>query len=88
MRGRRRVDCIGRMVRRPSDWEIASQFAVVFEAIKQLNRAADSSKEPDWISCLRKLTFRLPSAFPFASPASTVDGLRGERIPNSEFRIS
>jgi len=31
------MDCIGRMVRRPSNWEIASQqFAVVFEAIKQL----------------------------------------------------
>jgi len=27
VRGRRRVDCIGRMVRRPSDWEIASQSA-------------------------------------------------------------
>jgi hypothetical protein len=25
VRGRRRVDCIGRMARRPSDWEIASQ---------------------------------------------------------------
>ncbi len=36
VRGRRWVDCIGRMVIRPSDWEIASQFAVVFEAIKQL----------------------------------------------------
>ena len=30
------VDCIGRMVRRPSEWEVASQFAVVFAAIKQL----------------------------------------------------
>jgi hypothetical protein len=36
VRGRRWVDCIGRLVRRPSNWEIASQFAVVFEAIKQL----------------------------------------------------
>ncbi len=37
VRGRRWMDCIGRMVRRPSNWEIASQkFAVVFEAIKQL----------------------------------------------------
>jgi hypothetical protein len=36
VRGRRWVDCIGRMVMRPSDWEIASQFATVFEAIKQL----------------------------------------------------
>src|SRR5438552_1335232 len=36
VRGRRWVDCIGRLVRRPRDWEIASQFAVVFEAIKQL----------------------------------------------------
>ena len=27
VRGRRRVDCIGRMVMRPSDWEIASQSA-------------------------------------------------------------
>jgi hypothetical protein len=35
--GRRWMDCIGRMVRRPRNWEIASQqFAVVFEAIKQL----------------------------------------------------
>src|SRR5207249_11689896 len=34
--GRRWVDCIGRLVSRPSDWEIASQFAVVFDAIKQL----------------------------------------------------
>src|SRR5437588_995909 len=32
VRGRRWVDCIGRLVSRPSDWEIASQFAVVFEA--------------------------------------------------------
>src|SRR5256885_12968278 len=30
------VDCIGRMVMRPSDRVIASQFAVVFEAIKEL----------------------------------------------------
>jgi len=29
VRGRRRVDCIGRMVRRPSDWEIASQHVVI-----------------------------------------------------------
>jgi hypothetical protein len=36
MRGRRRGDCIGRMVMRPSDWVIANQFAVVFEAIKEL----------------------------------------------------
>jgi hypothetical protein len=36
VRGRRRVDCIGRMVMRPSDRVIASQFAVVFEAIKEL----------------------------------------------------
>ena len=36
VRGRRWVDCIGRLVSRPSDWEIASQFAVVFDAIKQL----------------------------------------------------
>ena len=36
VRGRCWVDCIGRLVRRPSDWEITSQFAVVFEAIKQL----------------------------------------------------
>ena len=37
VRGRRWMDCIGRMVRRPSNWAIASQkFAVVFEAIKQL----------------------------------------------------
>ena len=36
VRGRRWIDCIGCMVRQPSDREIASQFAVVFEAIKQL----------------------------------------------------
>src|SRR5438874_1866164 len=30
------VECIGRMVMRPSDRVIASQFAVVFEAIKEL----------------------------------------------------
>src|SRR5437764_11192973 len=37
VRGRRWMDCIGCMVRRPSNWEIASQrFAVVFEAIKEL----------------------------------------------------
>jgi hypothetical protein len=30
------VDCIGRLVRRPSDWETASQFAEVFAAIKEL----------------------------------------------------
>jgi hypothetical protein len=35
-RGRRWVDCIGRLVSRPSDWEIASQFSVVFAAIKEL----------------------------------------------------
>src|SRR5438874_3162669 len=34
--GGRWIDCIGRMVMRPSNREIASQFAVVFEAIKQL----------------------------------------------------
>src|SRR5688572_23193426 len=34
--GGRWVDCIGRLVRRPSEREIASQFAVVFAAIKQL----------------------------------------------------
>ena len=36
VRGRRWIDCIGRLVRQPSGREIASQFAVVFEAIKQL----------------------------------------------------
>src|SRR5216110_3183227 len=36
VRGRRWVDCIGRLVRRPSDWETASQFAEVFAAIKEL----------------------------------------------------
>jgi hypothetical protein len=36
VRGRRWVDCIGRLVSRPSDWEIASQFSVVFAAIKEL----------------------------------------------------
>jgi len=36
VRGRRWVDCIGRLVRRPSDWEITSQFADVFAAIKEL----------------------------------------------------
>lgn len=36
VRGRRWIDCIGCMVRQPSGREIASQFAVVFEAIKQL----------------------------------------------------
>src|SRR5438045_5033470 len=36
VRGRRWMDCIGCLVSRPSDWEIASQFAVVFDAIKQL----------------------------------------------------
>jgi ORF6N domain-containing protein len=36
VRGRRWMDCIGRMVRRPSDWEITSQFAEVFAAIKEL----------------------------------------------------
>ena len=36
VRGRRWVDCIGRLVRRPSDWEITSQFAEVFAAIKEL----------------------------------------------------
>jgi hypothetical protein len=35
-RGRRWVDCIGRLVSRPSDWGIASQFSVVFAAIKEL----------------------------------------------------
>ena len=32
VRGRRWIDCIGRMVMWPSDREVASQFAVVFEA--------------------------------------------------------
>jgi len=36
VRGRRWIDCIGCMVRQPSGREIASQFAVVFDAIKQL----------------------------------------------------
>ena len=36
VRGRHWIDCIGCMVRQPSGREIASQFAVVFEAIKQL----------------------------------------------------
>jgi hypothetical protein len=37
VRGRRWMDCIGRLVRRPSDWARASQkFATVFAAIKQL----------------------------------------------------
>ncbi len=36
VRGRRWVDCIGRLVIRPSDWKIASQFAEVFAAIKEL----------------------------------------------------
>jgi len=36
VRGRRWVDCIGRLVRRPSDWEITSQFADVFAVIKEL----------------------------------------------------
>jgi hypothetical protein len=36
VRGRRWVDCIGRLVRRPSDWEITSQFADIFAAIKEL----------------------------------------------------
>jgi hypothetical protein len=36
VRGRRWVDCIGRLVRRPSDWEITSQFAEVFAAVKEL----------------------------------------------------
>ena len=36
VRGRRWVDCIGRLVRRPSDCEITSQFAEVFAAIKEL----------------------------------------------------
>jgi len=34
--GRRWMDCIGRLVRRPSGWEITSQFADVFTAIKEL----------------------------------------------------
>jgi len=29
VRGRRRVDCIGRVVTRPSDWEIASHYVVI-----------------------------------------------------------
>ncbi len=37
VRGRRWIDCIGRMVMWPSNWEIASQhFAEVFAAIKEL----------------------------------------------------
>ena len=37
VRGRRWIDCIGRMVMWPSNWEIASQhFADVFAAIKEL----------------------------------------------------
>ena len=37
VRGRRWMDCIGRMVMRPSDRERVSQkFAIVFAAIKQL----------------------------------------------------
>jgi len=32
VRGRRRVDCIGRMVRRPTNREIASQPVVAFVA--------------------------------------------------------
>ncbi len=36
VRGRGWIDCIGCMVRQPSGREIASQFATVFEAIKQL----------------------------------------------------
>lgn len=36
VRGRRWIDCIGCMVRQPSGREIASQFAEVFAAIKEL----------------------------------------------------
>ena len=45
MRGRARVDCIGRMVMRPSDREIASQFAVLFAAIKELITPAEPTKK-------------------------------------------
>ncbi len=46
-RGRRWMDCIGRLVRRPSNWAIASQkFAAVFEAIKQLLVPPDPPKKP------------------------------------------
>src|SRR5436309_13949457 len=36
VRGRRWIDCIGCMVRQPSGREIASQFKVVFDAIREL----------------------------------------------------
>src|SRR5262245_20850370 len=36
VRGRRWVDCIGRLVRRLNDWEITSQFADDFAVIKEL----------------------------------------------------
>ena len=36
VRGRHWIDCIGCMVRQPSGREIASQFAVVFDAIREL----------------------------------------------------
>jgi hypothetical protein len=36
VRGRRWIDCIGHMVMWPSDREIASQFKVVFDAIREL----------------------------------------------------
>ena len=42
--GRRWIDCIGCVVRQPSGREIASQFAVVFEAIKQLITPSEPSK--------------------------------------------
>jgi hypothetical protein len=45
VRGRAWIDCIGRMVRRPSDWERASQqFVVVFAVIKQLITPPDPPK--------------------------------------------
>jgi hypothetical protein len=36
VRGRRWIDCIGCMVRQPSGREIASQFKIVFDAIREL----------------------------------------------------
>jgi hypothetical protein len=45
VRGRRWIDCNGCMVRQPSGREIASQFAVLFAAIKELITPAEPTKK-------------------------------------------
>lgn len=53
VRGRRWIDCIGRMVMWPSGREIASQFKVVFDAIRELMLPPDPPR--------RKIGFHPPN---------------------------